>query len=103
MLRLAYREGVTTAITAPAHDGFFAGLSTHFSTGASGRLDAQSVWRDVAGLHVTVGHFGRRPGISTQMVTLRRLLLGGGKGDAAHWWNQAASVSAFRLFGTGVS
>jgi hypothetical protein len=46
----------------------------------------------VAGLHVTIRHSEETPGISTQIALLRKLLLGGGEGDARGWWKAAAEV-----------
>ena len=74
-LRLAYRAGVTKAIVAPVHHGFFGGLGTSFSTGAVHKLADGAVIQEVTALHVSVGHFGSRPSISTQIAALRSLLL----------------------------
>ncbi|EMD37373.1 hypothetical protein CERSUDRAFT_114046 [Gelatoporia subvermispora B] len=76
---LAYRAGVTTAIVAPAHRRFYAGLSTSFSTGASHKLAEGAVVQEVNALHVSVRHFGA-PSISTQIAALRHLLLVPGDG-----------------------
>jgi len=75
---LAYRAGVTTAISAPVAYGFLAGLSTAFSTGARHKLEAGAVVRPVTALHVHVGP-GQGASVSTQIATLRRLLIGGEK------------------------
>ncbi|KAI0030405.1 carbohydrate esterase family 9 protein [Vararia minispora EC-137] len=81
---LAYRSGVTKAITAPLHSGFFAGLGTAFSTGAAHKLAPGAVLQEMTGLHVTVAHLGPgTPSISTQVAALRALLLGG-RGVWAH-------------------
>ncbi|KAI0930402.1 hypothetical protein AcV5_007126 [Taiwanofungus camphoratus] len=83
---LAYRAGVTTAITAPTHRRFYAGLSTSFYTGAMHKLEEGAVIQDVNALHVTVRHFGGVPSISTQIATLRSLLLEPDEGDAGQWF-----------------
>ncbi|KAN0129749.1 carbohydrate esterase family 9 protein [Lactarius tabidus] len=72
---LAYRAGVTKAIVAPIHTGFYSGLGTSFSTGATHKLDNGAVTQEITALHVSVGHFGRKPSISTQIAVLRGLLL----------------------------
>ncbi|KAF9268942.1 carbohydrate esterase family 9 protein [Marasmius fiardii PR-910] len=77
---LAYRGGVTSAITAPSHGNFFSGLGTMFSTGASHKLQKGAIVQDVTGLHFSVRHFGS-PSVSTQIAVLRRLLLNPPEGD----------------------
>jgi len=71
---LAYRAGVTKAVVAPVHYGFFGGLGTSFSTGAMHKLADGAVIQQVTALHFSIGHFSR-PSISTQIAALRRLLL----------------------------
>ncbi|TFY72584.1 hypothetical protein EVG20_g397 [Dentipellis fragilis] len=71
--RLAYRAGVTKAITAPQHRRFFAGLATLFSTGARHKLEEGAIIQEVTALHVAISHFGV-PSVSTQIATLRKLL-----------------------------
>lgn len=73
--RLAYRAGVTKAVVAPVHYGFFGGLGTSFSTGAAHKLVDGAVIQEVTALHVSVGHFASRPSIGTQIAALRSLLL----------------------------
>jgi hypothetical protein len=75
LFSLAYRAGVTKAIVAPIHTGFYSGLGTSFSTGAAHKLVDGAVIQDITALHVSVGHFGRKPSISTQIAVLRGLLL----------------------------
>jgi len=75
MLFLAYRAGVTKAIVAPVHSGFYGGLGTSFSTGAAHKLEDGAVVQEITALHVSVGHFGGKPSISTQIAALRGLLL----------------------------
>jgi hypothetical protein len=77
---LAYRSGVTSAISAPVSRGMIAGLGVSFSTGANHRLERGAITPGFAGLHVSVKH-GRVESVGTQIATLRNLLLGGGEGD----------------------
>ncbi|KAF9241518.1 carbohydrate esterase family 9 protein [Melanogaster broomeanus] len=77
----AYRFGVTSAITAPSSTGFLAGLSTHFSLGVDHALKEGAIINKVAGLHVAISHAIVPPSISTQIATLRRLLLHPTEGD----------------------
>lgn len=91
---LAYRAGVTSAITAPASGGFFAGLSAHFSTGAPFKITPGAVIQDVTALHVTISSSGQ-PSVSTQIATLRRLLTEKHKGDLGHWINKVLKVSDY--------
>lgn len=69
---------MTTAISAPVTDGFLAGLSVAFSTGARHKLEDGAVVRAVTALHVHVGPT-RGASVSTQIATLRRLLTEGTK------------------------
>jgi hypothetical protein len=78
---IAYRQGVTTAITAPSTYGFLAGLSTAFSTGAEHKLERGAVLQDEAALHVSIDQSFVQPSVSTQIAVLRRLLRGDSKGD----------------------
>ncbi|KZT72052.1 carbohydrate esterase family 9 protein [Daedalea quercina L-15889] len=82
---IAYRAGVTKGITAPAHRGFYAGLGTSFFTGATNRLDRGAVLQEATAVHITVrpASFGS---ISTQIATLRRLLLRPIEGDSGDWF-----------------
>ena len=66
--------GVTTGIVSPIHEGFLSGLSTSFSTGARHKLAEGAIVQDENALHVSIKHFGS-PSVSTQISTLRRLLL----------------------------
>ncbi|KAJ3809316.1 carbohydrate esterase family 9 protein [Lentinula aff. lateritia] len=78
---LAYRSGVTTGVTAPCSSGLLAGLSTAFNTGAAHKLIEGAVVQDEVALHVSLS-LSSSVSVSTQIATLRRLLLGGGaKGD----------------------
>lgn len=89
---LAYRAGVTAGISAPQGRRFYAGLSTTFATGALNKLDVDAVVQEFNAVHVTVRHFGRAPSVSTQIGTLRRLLLHPPKGDAGQWFKNIAEV-----------
>lgn len=71
--RLAYRNGVTRAITAPSGSGFIQGLSTAFFPGAENALDHRAILQEETALHVTVSH-SVKASISTQIAALRQLL-----------------------------
>ncbi|KAJ7150973.1 carbohydrate esterase family 9 protein [Mycena crocata] len=82
---LAYRNGVTSAVTAPSSSGFLSGLSTVFSTVAAHKLVDDAVIQEVAALHVTLS-LSSFIGVSTQIAALRGLLLGDGKGEVGKWF-----------------
>ncbi|TDL19418.1 carbohydrate esterase family 9 protein [Rickenella mellea] len=84
---LAYRAGVTSAITAPLTHGFFSGLSVYFSTGASHKLASGAIVQDIAALHVSLG-YSIHASTSTQVGTLRKMLLEPGTGDMGYWFEQ---------------
>ncbi|THG92619.1 hypothetical protein EW026_g8341, partial [Hermanssonia centrifuga] len=69
---LAYRSGVTAAITAPKSAGFLAGLSVVFATSAKHQLDDGGLIQDVAAVHVFIHHGA--PSVSTKIASLRNLL-----------------------------
>ncbi|KAF7375144.1 Carbohydrate esterase family 9 protein [Mycena sanguinolenta] len=77
---LAYRNGVATAITAPVGTGYdggsvlLQGLSVFFSLGSRNKLEKGAVFQEVAAMHVWIT-MGSRSSVSTQIATLRRLLL----------------------------
>ncbi|PBK90230.1 carbohydrate esterase family 9 protein [Armillaria gallica] len=77
---LAYRGGVTTAVTAPESSGFLSGLSAAFTTGAAHKLEKGAVIQDVVALHVMVS-MSSPISISTQLGALRRLLSGEAHGE----------------------
>ncbi|KAJ3788928.1 hypothetical protein GGU10DRAFT_409044 [Lentinula aff. detonsa] len=77
---LAYRSGVTGAITAPYSPGVLAGLSTAFDTGAAHKLIEGAVFQDEVALHVSFS-LSSSVSVSTQIAALRTLLFGGAKGD----------------------
>ena len=56
------------------HDGFLAGLSTSISTGARNKLSEGAIVQDVVAIHVSIRH-ADAPSVSTQIGTLRHLLL----------------------------
>ncbi|KAG6900265.1 hypothetical protein C0993_000718 [Termitomyces sp. T159_Od127] len=84
---LAFRAGVTSAITAPTHKNFLSGLGVSFSLGATNGLEAGAVIQDVAGLHVTVKHLSK-PSVSSQIAALRRLLLGEHDSAVGFWFKK---------------
>ncbi|GAW06441.1 carbohydrate esterase family 9 protein [Lentinula edodes] len=77
---LAYRSGVTTAVTAPYSSGLLAGLSTAFNTGAAHKLIDGAIMQDEVALHVSLS-LSSSVSVSTQIAMLRRLLSGGARGD----------------------
>ncbi|KAJ3936108.1 MAG: carbohydrate esterase family 9 protein [Lentinula lateritia] len=77
---LAYRSGVTTAVTAPYSSGLLSGLSTAFNTGAAHKLKEGAVMQDEVALHVSLS-LSSSVSVSTQIAMLRRLLSGGARGD----------------------
>lgn len=71
---LAYRAGVSRAITAPSHSGFLGGLGVEFSLGARHKLEKGAVHQDVTALHLSIVHGAMRPSVSTQIAELRQQL-----------------------------
>ncbi|KAJ6595658.1 composite domain of metallo-dependent hydrolase [Mycena vulgaris] len=89
---LAYRDGVASAITAPAGYGVFQGLSVAFSLGARHKLEKGAVLQDVAAVHISISpRFASS--VSTQIATLRRLLLGPPKSENEFSFTQATEGS----------
>jgi len=90
---LTFRAGVTTAVTPPT-GGHISGLSTAFYLGAEHKLQEGAIVKDIVALHVAIGHIGSQgPSISTQIATLRRLLLSERKsesGESENWFKEAA-------------
>jgi len=78
---LAYRGGVTTAISAPVTYSFLGGLGVAFSTGARHKLEDGAIVRPVTGLHVHVGP-AQGTSVSTQIAVIRKLLTAGPKHGA---------------------
>ncbi|KLO16031.1 composite domain of metallo-dependent hydrolase [Schizopora paradoxa] len=95
---LAYRAGVTTAISAPKSRGFLAGLGVAFSVAAPHSLAKGAVVSDAAGLHISVGHYSSgTPSVGTQIGVLRRLLLedhGADGGEVGAWFGKVAEGKA---------
>ncbi|KAN0129746.1 carbohydrate esterase family 9 protein [Lactarius tabidus] len=85
---LAYRAGVSRAITAPSHSGFLGGLGVEFSLGARHKLEKGAVHQDVTALHLSIVHGTMWPSVSTQIAVLRRQLF------AAHTHEARGEVSA---------
>lgn len=90
-IRLAYRAGVTSAITPPAFYGFLSGLSVHFSTGAAHKLEKGAVLQDAVALHFAIQQFGT-PSVSTQIAALRKLLLDKHSGEFADAYESVQTV-----------
>ncbi|KAK0237491.1 hypothetical protein EDD85DRAFT_769737, partial [Armillaria nabsnona] len=88
---LAYRSGVTTAIVAPVARGLISGLTAAFSTGSAHKLQKGAVVQDATTLHVIVS-LNSPISVSTQIATLRRLLLGGGSGDLGTQFERVAAA-----------
>ena len=82
-LSLAYRAGVASSITAPiitesgdgSNIGFLQGVSTFFSLGAKHKLEHGAVIEPDVALHISILHRSTGASISTQIATLRSLLL----------------------------
>jgi hypothetical protein len=91
LIRLAYRGGVTAAVTAPIHSGFIGGLSVAFNTGATNRLSKGGILQKVAALHVTINHDVKQPSVSAQISALRNLLSGNGRGEMGEYFRKAAT------------
>ncbi|THH01236.1 hypothetical protein EW145_g6949 [Phellinidium pouzarii] len=90
---LGYRAGVTVGITAPMSGGFLSGLSTAFGLGSAHKLQKGALVQDIAAVHVSVGHMGRTPSVSTQIATLRRLLLEVGEGEVGSRFKDVADLT----------
>ncbi|EKM81023.1 hypothetical protein AGABI1DRAFT_127066 [Agaricus bisporus var. burnettii JB137-S8] len=84
---LAYRSGVTSAVVAPTHQAFIGGLGVFFSLGALNKMENNAVIQGMAGLHVSLGHFST-PSVSSQIATLRRLLLGPNTGSIGAYFHK---------------
>jgi hypothetical protein len=82
---------VTTAISSPQSYGFIGGLGTAFSTGAAHKLASGAVVQEVTAVHVALD-LSARISVSTQIATLRRLLLGGGEGEIGQAFKDAGEV-----------
>lgn len=72
---------------------FIGGLSATFRTGASNAMERGAIVKDVTALHVAVGRLQDFASLSTQIFTLRKLLLGGQMdGQYESWFEKAAKV-----------
>ncbi|KAJ7636950.1 carbohydrate esterase family 9 protein [Roridomyces roridus] len=87
---LAYRNGVTSAVVAPTSRGFLSGLSAVFSTSAAHKLVDGAVIQEVTAIHVTLS-LSSGISVSTQIATLRGLLLGGGEGEIGQYFGDVAA------------
>ncbi|KAI0074162.1 carbohydrate esterase family 9 protein [Panus rudis PR-1116 ss-1] len=87
---LAYRAGVTTAVTAPKTSAFLSGLGVAFSTGAEHKLKKGAVVKDIVAVHVGIHHLGV-PSVSTQITALRNLLLGRATGELGNWFEKVVN------------
>ncbi len=86
--RLAYRSGVTTAITAPVGYGFLRGTATAFRLGASHALSKGAIIEHETAVHIAIS-LDQTVSVSTQISALRSLLLGGA--EKSHGIGAAAS------------
>ncbi|KAJ8088290.1 hypothetical protein PM082_022362 [Marasmius tenuissimus] len=73
---IAYRSGVTTAITSPS-----LGLATAFSTGAHHKLEQGAVLSEDTSLFMTI-NMGAEESVSTQIRSLRKALVSAVNGTA---------------------
>ncbi|KAF8207208.1 hypothetical protein K438DRAFT_1714110 [Mycena galopus ATCC 62051] len=100
---LAYRSGVASAITAPNGNGMFQGLSVSFSLGSRHKLEKGAILQDIAAIHVAIS-MNFAISVSTQMATLRGLLLDGApKNDEHEFAFQQASKGSIPLVVTAHS
>ncbi|CAE6420173.1 unnamed protein product [Rhizoctonia solani] len=88
---LAHRAGVTTAVSAPVSRGLFSGASVAFRTGAAHKLEDGAVVNPASALHLRVSH-GSGVSVSTQIATLRRLLLKNAAKNNQHGLGQVPLV-----------
>jgi len=70
---LAYRNGVTAAITAPSSTGFLKGLSTAFSAGSPNALARGAIVQEETALHIAIS-LSHTTSVSTQIAALRSQL-----------------------------
>ncbi|KAK2463223.1 hypothetical protein APHAL10511_004878 [Amanita phalloides] len=84
---LAYRAGVTSAISVPAHKGFIAGLSVQVSTGAMNKMEKGAIIEDVVAIHISIRR-SHHSSVSTEIAALRRLLMKPPKGAIGYWTGQ---------------
>jgi len=72
MISLAYRSGVTTAVTAPISSSMFSGLSYAHSLGAEHPLSPGAIANPAAALHISLSN--TKISISSKIAVLRKLL-----------------------------
>lgn len=82
---------VTSAISAPIHKGFLAGISTQFSTGSMHRMESGSIQKDAVALHLTIRRLPNTS-ISTQIAALRRLLFKPSNSAIGFWFGKIVEV-----------
>lgn len=80
--RLAYRDGITQAITAPTGTGFMRGLLTAFDIGARHSLEDGAIIQEVTALQVAIS-LDISVSVSTQIAALRAKLLK--SSNEKHW------------------
>lgn len=101
----AYRSGVTMATSSLARpffldvygDNMIAGISATFRTGASHAMERGAILQDATALHIIMGRShplfpNKRPSVSSQISTLRRLLYGWEANErvTGEWFQKAA-------------
>ena len=105
--RVAHRAGVTYATTSflkPAafsRGSFIGGLSATFRTGANHGMERAAIIKSATALHIAIGRAAPispsypSTSVSTEIATLRRLLLHGGdeNSETGQWFKKAANVS----------
>lgn len=99
LYRIGYRSGVTSAITAPVTRGLFSGLAVAFSTGAAHKLQKGAIIQDATSIHVVIS-MASSVSVSTQIATLRRLLLGAGGGELGAQFKKVAEVCGVHYCGS---
>ena len=93
---MAYRAGVTTAITAPSGKGFFRGVGVAFRSGALGKVENRAIVQRETGLHVAVDPNIEGVSVSTQVAVLRRLLFRPKEGEEV--WGRVRKVRSFSFW-----
>jgi hypothetical protein len=77
-LERAQTAGILNLVTAPLSNGFLAGVSVAFKAGGKSVLERDAVIQEDVALHFAIGHGSRggsTPSISSQIATLRRLIV----------------------------
>jgi hypothetical protein len=112
LTRTAHRSGVTLATSTLGKTTLFAGtnavftgLSVTFRTGAANALEKNAILKSATALHVSIGRAAPFVGsvgtasVSTQIATLRRLLLSTEIEDTetGHWFHKASKVSDSKI------